>query len=73
MTHSSNLPSDVERLLDTVGGEPLTGSGFEDEQPEPGFTGSKLGVEELGPVPQGVSPVYGCGGLNGSYEPTTYD
>jgi hypothetical protein len=29
--------SETRKLLDALGGEPLTGSGFEDEIPEPDF------------------------------------
>jgi hypothetical protein len=35
--NSQNLPIDTTALLDAVGGEPLAGSGFETEAPEPGF------------------------------------
>jgi len=38
MPNLQNLPSDTTELLDAVGGEPLAGSGFEAEAPEPGFT-----------------------------------
>ena len=32
--------------LDAVGGEPLAGSGFETEEPEPGFTAAESEGEE---------------------------
>ena len=32
--------------LDALGGEPLAGSGFETEEPEPGFSGAELDGEE---------------------------
>jgi hypothetical protein len=35
--NSENLTVDTTALLDAVGGEPLVGSGFEAEAPEPGF------------------------------------
>ena len=33
-------------LIDAIGGEPLAGSGFESEEPEPGFSAAKLEGEE---------------------------
>ena len=39
--HSSLLAA-----LDTIGGEPLAGSGFETEEPDPGFSLTNLGGEE---------------------------
>ncbi len=32
--------------LDLIGGEPLAGSGFEAEEPEPGFPAAELDEEE---------------------------
>ena len=32
--------------LDVIGGEPLGGSGFETEEPEPGFSAAELDGEE---------------------------
>jgi len=32
--------------IDAVGGEPLAGSGFETEEPEPGFTAAESEGEE---------------------------
>ena len=32
--------------LDAIGGEPLAGSGFETEEPEPGFSIAELEAEE---------------------------
>ena len=40
-----------ENELDALGGEPLAGSGFEGEEPEPGFGD----IETSGPAP-GQSP-----------------
>jgi hypothetical protein len=42
------MTTDVKVLLDAVGGEPLTGSGFEDEQPERGFADAELAPNEVG-------------------------
>ena len=33
-------------LIDAGGGEPLAGSGFETEEPEPGFSAAELDGEE---------------------------
>lgn len=35
----SNLSAET---LDAVGGEPCAGSGFDSEEPEPGFAGAEL-------------------------------
>jgi hypothetical protein len=35
--------SDARTLLDAIGGEPLAGSGFEDESPESGFADGEKG------------------------------
>lgn len=32
--------------LDVVGGEPLAGSGFEAEEPDPGFSSSEQAIQE---------------------------
>ena len=32
--------------LDAIGGEPLAGSGFETEEPEPGYSATELDGEE---------------------------
>jgi hypothetical protein len=38
MQNSQDIQCDLSaRLLDAIGGEPLTGSGFEAEEPESGF------------------------------------
>ena len=37
MQNSKAFEADIESQLDGIGGEPLTGSGFEDEPPESGF------------------------------------
>jgi hypothetical protein len=42
MTNSRNVTTEIARWLDAVGGEPLAGSGFENEQPERGFADSEL-------------------------------
>ena len=36
--------SDARRLLDAIGGEPLAGSGFEDETPESEFVNGEEGA-----------------------------
>jgi hypothetical protein len=46
MTNSRNVMTEVVRWLDAVGGEPLPGSGFEGEQPTPGF--AELTAGEVG-------------------------
>lgn len=33
------------KVLDEIGGEPLEGSGFEAERPEPGFSENEIPVE----------------------------
>jgi len=48
MTNTRNVTTEVERWLDAVGGEPLAGSGFEDEQPESGFADSERAAGEVG-------------------------
>lgn len=35
----------IERI-DGIGGEPLAGSGFETEEPDPGFSSTELGGKE---------------------------
>ena len=47
MTISRNVTLDVALLMDTVGGEPLAGSGFEDEQPEEGFDPGPVSEERF--------------------------
>ncbi len=37
MQNSKAFDHDIESELNGIGGEPLAGSGFEDEQPEPEF------------------------------------
>jgi len=37
MQNSQRLDDEVESQLESIGGEPLAGSGFEAEQPESGF------------------------------------
>jgi hypothetical protein len=48
MTKSRNATLELSMLLDEVGGEPLAGSGFEEEQPERGYAERELGVDEKG-------------------------
>jgi hypothetical protein len=45
MQNSEVLDYEVESQLENVGGEPLAGSGFEDERPESGFA-PNVGEEE---------------------------
>jgi hypothetical protein len=40
------LDTDTQRLLDFIGGESLEGSGFENEQPESGFSGDLVADRE---------------------------
>jgi hypothetical protein len=47
MTNSGNMRFDVATLLDAVGGEPLAGSGFENELPEPGFDETEVARVDL--------------------------
>jgi hypothetical protein len=42
MHNLKDLDQDIHLLLEAVGGEPLVGSGFEDEAPEPGFAAPDL-------------------------------
>jgi hypothetical protein len=37
MQNSNDPEPDVQLLLEIVGGEPLVQSGFENEEPEPGY------------------------------------
>lgn len=41
MHNSQQLDGERLNLLDSIGGEPLTGSGFEAEQSQPEFSDSK--------------------------------
>jgi hypothetical protein len=41
----------LQRVLDDIGGEPLEGSGFENETPEEGFSGGVVLPETLPPLP----------------------
>jgi len=38
----TSMKEQLEAALDEIGGEPLDGSGFEDEKPEEGFSGGVL-------------------------------
>jgi hypothetical protein len=47
MQNSLDLQRDWAAVLpDSIGGEPLTGSGFETDEPELGFSAAKLSGEE---------------------------
>ena len=47
MQNSEDLQRDLSAVsLDAVGGEPLAGSGFEAEEPEPGYSAAELEGEE---------------------------
>jgi hypothetical protein len=37
MQSTNDFDQNVQQLLDMIGGEPLLGSGFEEEEPEPDF------------------------------------
>lgn len=37
MQNTNDFDKRVQQLLDMIGGEPLSGSGFEKEEPEPDF------------------------------------
>lgn len=41
----NRLSEGQRRALEELGGEPLEGSGFEGEQPEPDFSGSNVPAE----------------------------
>jgi hypothetical protein len=38
----TSMKEQLEAAIDEIGGEPLAGSGFEQEKPEGGFTGAVL-------------------------------
>ena len=46
MQHLHHSQQTVEDDLDQIGGEDLSGSGFEAEEPETDFVGTYPGVEE---------------------------
>ena len=47
MQNSQDFQRDLSAVsIDAIGGEPLAGSGFETEEPEPGFSAVKLDGEE---------------------------
>ena len=47
MQNSYDFQHDLSAVsLDEIGGEPLAGSGFETEEPEPGFSAAELDREE---------------------------
>lgn len=37
------MKEQLQEAIDEIGGDPLDGSGFEDETPEEGFSGAALG------------------------------
>jgi hypothetical protein len=43
MQNSGDFRHDLSaELIDAIGGEPVAGSGFEAEEPEPGFSAAEL-------------------------------
>ena len=47
MQNSRDFQRDLSAgWIDAIGGEPLAGSGFETEEPDPGFSAAELGGEE---------------------------
>lgn len=47
MQNSQDFQRDLSAvLLDAIGGEPLAGSGFETEEPEPSFSAAEWDREE---------------------------
>jgi hypothetical protein len=47
MQNSQDLKRDLSAVsLAAIGGEPLAGSGFEAEEPEPGYSAAELDGEE---------------------------
>jgi hypothetical protein len=47
MLNSQDFHRDLSAVsLDAIGGEPLAGSGFEAEEPEPGYSATELAGEE---------------------------
>jgi hypothetical protein len=38
----TSMKEELEAAIEEIGGEPLEGSGFEDEKPEEGFSGGVL-------------------------------
>jgi len=47
MQNSQDLQRDLSAAsLDEIGGEPLAGSGFETEEPEPNFSAAEFDGEE---------------------------
>lgn len=47
MQNSHDFQYDLTAVvIDEIGGEPLAGSGFETEEPEPGFSAAELEGEE---------------------------
>lgn len=47
MQNSQDFKRDLSAMsLDVIGGEPLAGSGFEAEEPEPGYSATELDGKE---------------------------
>jgi hypothetical protein len=47
MQNSQDFQRDLSAVaIDAIGGEPLAGSAFETEEPEPGFSAAELDGEE---------------------------
>jgi len=47
MQNSNDFQRDLSAVsLDVIGGEPLAGSGFETEEPDPGFSAAVMREEE---------------------------
>jgi hypothetical protein len=46
MQNSQGFQRDAAAWLDVVGGEPLAGSGFEAEEPDPGFSSNEQAIQE---------------------------
>ena len=50
MQNSQDIQRDLSAVsIDAIGGEPLAGSGFEAEEPDPGFSATELGREGVTP------------------------
>jgi hypothetical protein len=47
MQNQKDLNQAIQSVLEFVGGEPLTGSGFEAELPEPTFDSEERPIEEV--------------------------
>jgi hypothetical protein len=47
MQNRKDLDQEIQSTLECIGGEPLIGSGFEAEPPEPGFNPEGRRIEEV--------------------------